>query len=616
VNSSEIAFLGLGFVLGGALGAAFLATVRSWAAPRREVRVTISPNAIGARRSLTLADPWRFRDQGPLPGSPDDDAWPDRPASVSPTVAASALPAAVLATPTRTRVLIAPAPVPAVAVAVAIDGGRRTTAGAGLPVEPFRRPGTDPATASWAGSSVAIAVKPEPFAAPRTRVPDAVRDIGVSPERLVRPRLPVEPARPTLADAAVGLAVAGTNDSEGNLPDPASTAGTAGARPAASEGSPADPCAEPRAGVDQRCAAATTARERSRAASATARDAQRAFDALREQIDRARELSNPRAVDSAKAAMRDQFRLEDAAAATPDDSEAAARRWLQGINQANTDIREARRLMESGTAEMPERLVALDRLALEADAARISADGADEACRVAREELARCEEHVAATTPAQAPEAPHPFAGIWPTQQDLTPFRSPKDAPEDTIAEQSAILRVVRGDRAARDRVVTAIAGSDLAAVADWQIRITALADAIVARAIEAGFLILPEDHAFWGLFSDRERREIVEALALLGFHYDGLGGFADDRVPAARDLSLAVGYAGLDRMRIRTWPREDDIRALYSEAEVAADEWLVWVAGDLELGPLMDALGTRAAGLSAIWDAWGRVRPALVATD
>ena len=618
MNSSEIAFLALGLVLGGALGAAFLAVVRSRAAPRREVRVTISPNAIGARRSLTLADPWRFRDQGPLPGSPDDDAWPDRPASVSPTLAATALPAAVLATPPRTRVLIAPAPVPATAVAVAVDGGRRTTAGAGLPTEPVRSPGTAPATASasWAGSSVAIAERPEPVAATGTQAPAAVLDVGASPERLVRPRLPVEPARPTLAGTAVGLAVAGAADSEENLPDPASTAGTPGARPAASEGASADPCAEPRAVVDQRCAAATAARDRSRAAATVARDAQRAFDALQGQVDRARELSDPRAVATAKAAMREQFRVEDAAAATPDDSEAAARRWLHGINQANSDIRAARRLVESGTAEMRERLVALERLTLEADAARISADGADEACRVAREELARCEEHVAATTPAQAPEAPHPFAGIWPTQQDLTLFRSPKDAPEDALAGQSAILRVVRGDRAALDRVVTAIAGADPAAVADWQIRITALSDAIVARAIEAGYLILPEDDAFWGLFSDRERREIVEALASLGFHYDGLGGFADDRVPAARDLSLAVGYAGLDRMRIRTWPREGDIRALYSGAEVAADEWLVWVAGDLELGPLMDALGTRAAGLSAIWDTWGRVRPALLATE
>jgi hypothetical protein len=92
------------------------------------------------------------------------------------------------------------------------------------------------------------------------------------------------------------------------------------------------------------------------------------------------------------------------------------------------------------------------------------------------------------------------------------------------------------------------------------------------------------------------------------------MGGFADGRVPPARDLSLAVGYAGLDRMRIRTWPNEAEIGALYEGAVVAADEWLADEAGDLSLGRMVDALGGRAAELADLWNAWGRVRPALLA--
>jgi hypothetical protein len=92
------------------------------------------------------------------------------------------------------------------------------------------------------------------------------------------------------------------------------------------------------------------------------------------------------------------------------------------------------------------------------------------------------------------------------------------------------------------------------------------------------------------------------------------MGGFADGRVPAARDLGLAVGYAGLDRMRIRTWPREAEIAALYEDAVVSADEWLADQAGDLSLGRMVDALGNRAAELADVWNAWGRVRPALLA--
>jgi hypothetical protein len=86
--------------------------------------------------------------------------------------------------------------------------------------------------------------------------------------------------------------------------------------------------------------------------------------------------------------------------------------------------------------------------------------------------------------------------------------------------------------------------------------------------------------------------------------------------VPAPRDLSLAVGYAGLDRMRIRAWPREQDLPGLYSQATVAADEWLAHEAGDLSLGEMVDALGARAGELADVWNAWGRLRPLLLAGD
>lgn len=163
---------------------------------------------------------------------------------------------------------------------------------------------------------------------------------------------------------------------------------------------------------------------------------------------------------------------------------------------------------------------------------------------------------------------------------------------------------------------MAAIARDDAAAANDWQLRVAQLVDAIGARAIEDGYLDLPEDDPFWGLFPARERREIVGALSALGFRFDGLGGFADDRVPATRDLSLAVGYAGLDRMRIRAWPREDDLPRLYARASVAADEWLIHEAGDLSLGEMVDALGARAADLADVWNVWGRLRPALLATS
>jgi len=246
-----------------------------------------------------------------------------------------------------------------------------------------------------------------------------------------------------------------------------------------------------------------------------------------------------------------------------------------------------------------------------------AAETAEAACQDARTALARCEEQAildagrAAASAAAA--APEPVAstldGVWPTEAE-----EPLPVPTDVLAvdnDSAPVIRILRGDRQALERLVAILAEPGHGTAPEWQMRIAGLVDAIVARAIEAGYLRLPED-GFWGLFNRREQREIVAALSALGFRFDGIGGFADARVPAQRDLSLAVGYAGLDRMRIRNWPRESELAGLFAGASVAADEWLVDEAGDLSLGRMVDALGGRAAELADVWNAWGRVRPAL----
>jgi hypothetical protein len=346
------------------------------------------------------------------------------------------------------------------------------------------------------------------------------------------------------------------------------------------------------------------------------RRAQREFDTLSEGVDRARAASDPRAIATLKAALHAEFREANAKATTTDDAETAARRWLSGIDRANSDARTATRLVEAGARQLGEHLPALERLVAASDAARITAETAEQACRAAREALAECEETAAAAAPPPAAGASGPRADAWPAMADPGPDGGTTRTPAETVATPPAIFRMLSGDRGARDQVVARLAGEDQASVAAWQLRVSALLDAVTARAIEAGYLDLPDDDPFWALFTVRERREIVEALASLGFRFDALGGFADGRAPSARDLSLAVGYAGLDPMRIRIWPREAEIGALYARASVAADEWLKAEADDLALGSLSDALAHRAADLGELWSAWGRIRPLLLATD
>ena len=93
----------------------------------------------------------------------------------------------------------------------------------------------------------------------------------------------------------------------------------------------------------------------------------------------------------------------------------------------------------------------------------------------------------------------------------------------------------------------------------------------------------------------------------------DGLGGFADGRVPSQRDLSLALGYAGEDPMRVRRWPTEADMPALFRDVRVDAGRYLADAAGGLTMGEMVDLLGRRAEPLAELWNAWGRVRPLLV---
>jgi hypothetical protein len=157
------------------------------------------------------------------------------------------------------------------------------------------------------------------------------------------------------------------------------------------------------------------------------------------------------------------------------------------------------------------------------------------------------------------------------------------------------------------------MAGDDPSGRRHWQLVLSDLVDAILADSIEAASLDFPKDHPFWGPFPTDQSRDIIHALSSLGYRFDGLGGWVDGRAPSQRDLSLALGYAGIDPVRIRPWPTEAEVEGLLRDVTVAADERLVGAAGDLTLGELVTMLGRRADGLADAWNEWGRLRPLLL---
>jgi hypothetical protein len=387
-------------------------------------------------------------------------------------------------------------------------------------------------------------------------------------------------------------------------------------------------CADQRRVADERCAVATRARDGARRAAEVLRQAQRDYDDHVGRAENAAASADPRSVRTAKESAQQAFRTARLAATSREEIETAARDWLTEINRINHETREAFTQAERHRAAAIELAPSLEPLALEADAARISAEVAEEACVAAREAVASCEEAVAAAAVAATERAgietvenddergPAPDTGIAAAAvaPDLASGFDDEESMGSRAGEDAAIIRLLRGDREVLPRIVARLSGSDPEAERRWRTLLSDLVEALVARSIEAASFDFPADHPFWGPFSRTQSRDIAAALASLGYRHDGFGGWADERVPSQRDLSLAVGYAGLDPMRIRQWPTETEMRELLRDVTVAADEYVWAAAGALTLGELVSLLGRRADGLTDLWNDWGAVRPLLLA--
>ncbi|HET7026156.1 MAG TPA: hypothetical protein VFI28_00545 [Candidatus Limnocylindrales bacterium] len=602
MTASEFAFLALGLVLGVASGAAIVEVLRSRPASPPRVRVTVTPDVV-PRRSATLATS-PFADTSPARGGPADaspgsaPATAATPSAATPSAETTARPATIAgrrhgrAAPSAAT-LLGSRPLHSVAIAVQPEVARADTMLEALRAAEARAVRLLGNGASRSAGRSATAVAERPTGTERRAVDER------SPAR----------SRRSAATPTAGPQAESSRTPDEPQPDDAATHG----RGAGADDPGPGPCADARRTADERCSIAATARDRATAAADRLRETQRAYDEHTERADRAASDADPVRVRAAKDAAQHTFRTARNRATSREALEAAARDWLAEINRINAESRGAAGVLVAERAAADALVAVLERLAVEADAARIAAEAADEGCVAAREALAACEEaSFRGVTGSPSDTAPRP----------VEPGGGPGDAEHaddaDRVAAAAAggrplVLALLRGDRAALARVGEAIGGEDAAARRKWTVEIGNLVEAIVARAIEASALDFPEAHPFWAPFTRAQCRDISGALASLGFRFDGLGGWVDDRVPSQRDLSLSVAYAGLDPMRIRRWPSEDEIQELYRDVVVAADEYLSDAAGGLSLGELVSVLGRRADPLTEVWNAWGRIRPVLL---
>ena len=564
---SEILALALGLLIGVAGGALLVSLFQVRPRPPREIRVTITPNALPRKRASTLAV-----DHNRLSTVPIGRGGPADPITlhVSP---GAARPAWANAAPIRTNVL---------------DSGRSLVA---FPITPDRDAGLDALRATGVSSApVAIAFAERPAA-----------DAGDEPRaRQPQPDEPGGEPAPTAPPESAGRVKASSR------PGPASLA--------------TGPCADERRIAAERCDLADRLGEQAAAANHVLREQQRAYDALAARSAQAALLADPREIQSAKEAARLAFRHAHSGARSRDEVETAATDWLNEINRVNQAARDAAADGQRVRDASAKLALTIEQLSLDADVARINAESAAEACHLAREVLAACEEAQVDRRAGRVPVDPAaaPVEAVRPKLIGGPELDSPVDEitppSERTFAGgQPRILRMLRGDGEALRTVVAELAGDDQDEQRHWQLLLSNLVDACVARAIEAGSLEFPADHGFWQPFGQAQCRDIATALASLGYRFDGLGGFADGRVPSQRDLSLALGYAGLDPMRMRTWPTEATMALLFEEVRVAADEYVASAAGDLTLGEMVALLRGRAEPLADLWNNWGRIRPLLL---
>lgn len=566
---SEMVALALGLLIGVAGGALLVSLFQVRSRSPREIRVTVTPNALPRRRASTLAV-----DHNRLSAVPIGRGGPADPITLGIGSGAAGL-AQPRGSLIRTNVL---------------DTGR----GGGLLAFPIGRQ-RDPEPDSLRGSgrssapvAVALAERFADWSAdePRPRQSNADEPNG-------------DPA-PAVPPDSAGRAKSSTR------------AGAAG--PATG------PCSDERRIAAERCDLADRLGEQAGVAKHVLQEQQRAYDALAVRAAQAALLADPREIQMAKEAARLAFRHAHAGARSREAVEAAAGDWLTEINRVNQAARDAAADGQRVRDASANLALTIERLSLDADVARINAESAAEACHLAREVLAACEEAQVDRRAGRVPVDPAaaPVEAVRPKL-----IGGPElDAQVDEIMPpserafaggQPRILRMLRGDGEALRAVVAELAGADPDEQGRWQLLLSNLVDACVARAIEASSLEFPTDHGFWQPFGQAQCRDIATALASLGYRFDGLGGFADGRVPSQRDLSLALGYAGMDPMRMRTWPTEATMARLFEEVRVAADEYVASAAGDLTLGEMVALLRGRAEPLADLWNNWGRIRPLLL---
>jgi len=366
----------------------------------------------------------------------------------------------------------------------------------------------------------------------------------------------------------------------------------------------ADGCAELRAAVEARCAESHQATAEHDSVNARIRELRRDLVAAQHRHEQALAADDSAVRGAEKAAGRDTYQMALRTAETDAETREATGIWARAMDRVNRKATLAHRAVSVARIAVE----GIDHELREADrldqTARLHADQAEAACLDARVRLAACEEDAQVPESAERATVLEPHAA---TGGHAVVISATGEGPPLVIES------IVSGDRVALELAAARIAEHTGLSPAESQLQLQELADAVVSAAAADGYLVFDAGHRFWSGLAFEEARDVINALARLGFVFEPAEGWHSGRAPAPRDLSMALAYAGLDARNMHDLPGADELRVLPDSIGVDARAFLATVAPDLTVDHVVHALGRRASQLEPLWNEWGQVRPTLL---
>jgi hypothetical protein len=361
--------------------------------------------------------------------------------------------------------------------------------------------------------------------------------------------------------------------------------------------------------VESSCSDARTERARSVTADVALREARQAASVAHAELDAAVASLDQRRLMDHKDQARRSYRLAHSTSGDAMERQRAATTWLRRIDELNRASRGA----IGQVLLLRARCEALDQTVRDASMAstvqRVRTETADARCIEARQHLAELDRWAA--DPGSTVVMPVTWAGSGATGSGNPAVANWQIDPND--ANALAVELLLAGDATATLQLAHQMADLTGQQPSRCVLLLQVLAETIIESAIEHGHLRFDRRHALWAQLNVAEARSLTRTLRDLGFRYDPGDGWYGQRAPQARDLALALAYAGMEVNSLRRLPTTEDLVDLPASISVVPLEHLAEVAPDLDLDDVHRLVGSHAPELADLWDHWADVRALLL---